>query len=651
MFTSSPKHFLQFLYIGFFLFFFSTASAQHICKERDEYRQNEARSWEGKRRFKEHKEKEYQYDVVYHRAYWEVNPAVNYIKGAITTYFKPLAGDFSQIAFDLNTALKVDSVLYKGNKISFSHNPGDKLVASFNTFLPKNNLDTITVFYQGTPIAPDRSFVQSTHANTPIIWTLSEPYGAKDWWPCKQSLDDKIDSIDIIVRTPRPNKVGTNGMLISATNAGNDIIYTWKHRYPIVTYLVAIAVTDYHEFTFYAKTSATDSFPVLNYVYREDSTHMAHNFLRTMELMDLFIEKFGPYPFDKEKYGHAQFGASGGMEHQTMSFMRNADFYLIAHELGHQWFGNLVTCASWKDIWLNEGFATFTEYLTTEKFFPREYIINWRKNERSDALLPIGSVRVNDTTSVSRIFNNQLTYSKAGMLVHMLRFLLGEEAFYLAVRNYLYDPKHAYGFAGTPDLQRHLEAVYGKSLKWFFDDWYAGEGYPIYDIKFSQRLSEIKIVLEQKPSHASVDFFDMPVPIRLWSKGRDTNILLTPTQLKHEFNYSITDFELDSVEADPEIIIPARYNVYNMNKVNAEKLLKLYPNPAGNVLHINLPFNLTGGSIAIYDAMGKQIAYIDNVKNTFADIYLSGLSKGVYFLKYTTKDNVYTERFVKGTDE
>src|SRR5688572_9708692 len=100
----SPKYFLPFLYMGMVFCFFTQVSAQHICKEHNVWRENEAKTWETKRRFKEHKEKEYRYDVVYHRNYWEVDPAIHYIKGAITTYFKPQAADFSQIAFDLNVA-------------------------------------------------------------------------------------------------------------------------------------------------------------------------------------------------------------------------------------------------------------------------------------------------------------------------------------------------------------------------------------------------------------------------------------------------------------------------------------------------------------------------------------------------------------------
>lgn len=648
----SPKYFLPFVYMVFLSGFWS-ASAQHICKEGRQWRETEAKNWEVKRRFKEHQEKEFQYDITYNRNYWEIDPAVNYIKGAITTYFKPLTTNFIQIGFDLNTALKVDSIMYKNQKLTFSHNPGDRLIANFSTALPKDILDSITIYYQGQPVSNDRSFVQDYHFSTPIIWTLSEPYGAKDWWPCKQSLDDKIDSIDIFVRCPKPNKVGSNGLLISSTSvSGGDWVHHWKHRYPIVAYLVAIAVTDYHEFTFYSKSSATDSFPVLNYVYKEDSTYWHNNAPRTKEIMDLFVEKFGPYPFDKEKYGHAQCGFNGGMEHQTMSYMKNADFYLIAHELGHQWFGNMVTCASWKDIWLNEGFATFTENLISQHFFPPDFYINWKKTERSGALLPSGSVRVNDTTSVNRIFNGNLTYTKGGMLVNMLRFLLGEEAFFLAVRNYLNDPAIAYGFASTPALQRHMEAVYGKSLDWFFEDWYEGEGYPIYNVKYFQRLNEITITLEQSPTHESVDFFDMPVPVRLWSKdGRDTNFVLTPTQLKQDFNFNIPGFVLDTVQPDPNIILVAKYNTYNMNKINAGKILKLYPNPSGNVLHVDFPVNLSGGSVAIYDALGKQLLYIDNQKNAFADIHLAGFAKGVYIFRYTTEDQVYTERFVKGSDE
>ncbi|RYD75510.1 MAG: T9SS type A sorting domain-containing protein [Sphingobacteriales bacterium] len=649
MMVNYPKHFFVLIYMVLCCNFWSNAQ---VCKEEIDWRKEEVQNKLKRSRFKEHTETEFKYDVIYHRNYWEVDPAVNYIKGSITTYFKPETNSFSKMGFDFHNALDADSVIYHQQKLSFAKDPGDKLIIQFNTILAEGKLDSITVYYQGQPKSPERSFVQEYHSATPIIWTLSEPYGAKDWWPCKQSLDDKIDSLDIFVRTPKPNKVGSNGVLVSSTTVGNDIIHHWKHRYPVAAYLVAIAVTDYFEFTFYTKSGHdNDSFPVLNYVYQEQADYWLHNAVRTKEIMDLFIETFGPYPFEKEKYGHAQFGFGGGMEHQTMSFMKSADFYLIAHELGHQWFGDKITCAGWKDIWLNEGFATYTEHLITEHFFSKENNTSFLIRERNEALLPYGSVRVNDTTSSDRIFSSALTYSKGGMLVRMLRFLLGDEKFFIALRNYINDPKLTYSFASTADMQKHFEAVYGRSLDWFFKDWYEGEGFPAYKIKYFQRLDNVEITLEQSPSHPSVDFFDMPVPIRLWSKGRSKDILLTPIQLNQQFNFNLPDFELDSIQADPEIWLVARYSVIDLSKLYNAQDLNLYPNPSGNTLHINFPTNISGGSISVYDAVGKKLLYIDNTKNAFADIDLSSFSIGIYIFKYTTKDKIYTKQFIKGTKD
>ena len=412
------------------------------------------------------------YDLKYHRLEWQVDPAVRYISGKVTSYFVPTQANFNQVNFDLEKSMTVNAVTFHGAAVSFSQTGNDRLQINLPQTLAIGALDSITVEYEGEPVKDQfGSFTTSKHNGTPILWTLSEPYGAKNWWPCKQDLTDKIDSIDIIVSTPAIYRVATNGLLVEEREIGKDQkIYHWQHRYPIPAYLIMIAVTNYAEFTDNVYLEDGGSIPILNYVYPEKLDRAQIQLKATIGQMELFNELFGIYPFAKEKYGHAQFGWGGGMEHQTMSSMGSFSSGLQAHELAHQWFGDMVTCASWEDIWLNEGFATYLTALTYEFLSPTSSAwMSWKTSTiNSVTKEPGGSTWVEDTTNISRIFNYRLSYQKGALLLHMLRWKLGDNDFFQGARNYLQDPDLAYGYATTSDLQRHLEEVSGLDLSVFF---------------------------------------------------------------------------------------------------------------------------------------------------------------------------------------
>lgn len=591
------------------------------------------------------------YDLKYCRAEWLIEPSVKYISGNIFYLFYH-NDSLNEFQLELSDSLVTDSVFMQGAMLNYTHN-GNILTVDFNQYLPASQLDSLTVYYHGVP--PETgfgSFAAETHGtnNIPVLWTLSEPYGAKDWWPIKQDLNDKIDSIDIIVRTPAIYKVASNGILVSETVLGTDKISYWKSRYPIASYLVAIAVSDYTVFSTQAQLS-TGNLSVVNYVYNE-SLNDAQNAINEMiEHLIYFDSLFVPYPFMNEKYGHAQFNWGGGMEHQTMSFVGNFSYELLAHELAHQWFGNHITCGSWQDLWLNEGFATYAAGLCYERFSPNLYWKIWKGNQVDFiSSSPGGSVFVTDTMDIPRLFDARLTYSKAAMLLHMLRWKIGDDNFFTALRNYQNNPLLSHSYARNIDLKNELEIASGQNLDEFFNDWYWGEGYPSYQLSYDQdNANLISFTLSQSQSHPSVSFFEMPIPVLFKNALHDTTIVFNHTFSGQSFSAQL-NFKVDSVIIDPTNWIVCNQNIvtqtHDFSVSNTS--LKLFPNPAQEYIALEAIGNIE--SITIYSIDGKIIKsnyVLPSSQNKSLLVDIIDLQAGTYGLNIITKENIFNTKFVK----
>ena len=589
------------------------------------------------------------YDLKYHRLELEIDPDIYYIKGIVTTYFEMKESNINAIYFDITDSLTVDSVIYHGTNLIFEKSEKDLLKINFLTPLLQDDLDSLTVYYQGEPPAGDGfgSFVQDYHNNKPIIWTLSEPYGAKDWWVCKQSLSDKIDSIDIFVTVPNGNRVASNGLLVNEITQNNKTTFHWKHRYLIETYLVAIAVTNYVEYSDYYDLQNGDSLLLLHYVYPEDSVKLIKKAARLLDFMEIFSDIFGEYPFTNEKYGHAQFSRGGGMEHQTMSFMTNYNFELVAHELVHQWFGNKVTCGSWEDIWLNESFATYFTGIAYERIYPDLYWKPWREIQMENSRgLPNQSIFVEDTTSVGRIFSYPTTYAKGAMMLHTLRWKTGDDAFFQAVYNYMNDPKLAFGYARSSDFIRHIETTSGMDLGNFFEDWLYGSGHPNYTISWENiSESEIKVTVNQTQTDASVLFFDLPLPIRIQSGTEIQDFVLDNTFNGETFILN-TDFQPDTLLFDADLwILKGEEIVYQIQPL--ETMLLISPNPTTDFINIELENTIeTIDYIEVYNSVGQKVKgwEIDKLKRV--EVNVSSLSSGVYIVHISTSLGTVNRRIM-----
>ena len=583
------------------------------------------------------------FDIHYQRCEWNVDPNIPDLYGTITYHFSAAKNDVRQIALNFSDNMIIDSV-YRGNTHLSYHRIVDLVYISLPEKLDSGNRDSLSITYHGVPNDGVRTYVRSSHNGVPIVWTLSEPFGAEVWFPCKNDLTDKVDSMDIHITVPEGNKAASIGTLVSVTpTSDNKSVYHWKHRYPVASYLVAFAVTNYVAYSDWYIRNETDSLEILNYVYPENLEKAKEQTPITIPIMAFFEEKFGRYPFSDEKYGHAQFGWGGAMEHQTMSFMGNFGYELIAHELNHQWFGDMITCRSWNDIWLNEGFATYCTALYQERAYPEQWEA-WKKNVIGNITSnPEGSVYCYDASNYDRIFSSRLSYNKGGFVLHQLRWILGDEHFFQALWNYAHDPNLRYNFATTDDFKNHAEAVSGKDLSEFFDTWIYKEGYPKYEIVFNQtNLDKASLTVRQQPSHPSVTCFKMPLPVRFTGdEGEVEDWVFDNTLPEQVFTFN-PGFRITGVEFDPDSWILCKYQVHTLRE---DLVVMMYPNPAKDIVHIKtrLPAIVTW---SLADISGKVIkSGISEFERVFP-VDVSSLNPGIYAVSVLTDIGYVTKKLI-----
>ncbi|PCJ66773.1 MAG: hypothetical protein COA58_04760 [Bacteroidetes bacterium] len=631
------------LVLLFFCFVFMGSYAQDM----EAIIKGEKEAFISKRNFKS-KRSGQAYDIVYHKLKLNIDPAVRNIFGSVYSELVAGTDGFSQFSFDLDSRMIVDSILYEGTLANFTHS-GDEILITIPS-LNKGALVAVEVFYSGNPsVNEQRGFSYDFQKDGPIAWSLSEPYGAYGWWPCKQQLNDKIDSIDFEITIPKNNKAASLGLLQKVdTLADSSLVYYWKHRYPVTTYLVAVAVTNYYEESHYIHLSDGDSLYHLDYLYPAYKEQADTLRWKINGMMRGFDSLFGDYPFRNEKYGHAMFARGGGMEHQTMSFMSNLDFDLMAHELAHQWFGDKVTCGSWQDLWLNESWATYSNAIARELVLSREEFLAFLIESRSRATRNNdGSVFAYDTTDVGDLFNGDMRYRKGSMVLHQLRWELGDSDFFQGTRDYLANADLCYGFAKTIDFREAMEAASGKDLYGFFDRYVYQEGFPQVLTRWSrQSHSKVKLEISQTTSHSSVEFFPLTIQYRASEGTQDTTFLIEHTSPNQEIELEL-GMHIESLVFDPNVWLLAKGSVIEGDHLDLSTI-SLYPNPSSSSISLYMKDRKVD-EVFIIDIQGRVVRRIDaqSLKSGITEIDIQDLSNGIYFLKATDGTDSAVLRFSK----
>jgi peptidase M1-like protein len=472
-------------------------------------------------------------------------------------------GSLSQcvLDFDDNGGAMVVSAVDDGvsTPLTFVHDGSeDRLLIDLPSAVPAGGQFTVRVHCGGTPNPGPNAYRRTTHSGVPLVETLSQPYGARTWWPCKDVPDDKF-TIDMhftcpdTVHSGYPLSVASNGSLVGIDDNGDGTrTFHWSEAHPLSSYLVSIACTNYREDSgVYTALSGLATMEVAHQLYPELWASEVGEVARTIEVIEFFAQTFGEYPFLSEKYWIASF-TSSGMEHQTCtsllaSYLATPYHRINVHEISHQWFGDLITCAHSDHLWIHEGWAMMCEALWDEHHNGtasyHSYVSAWY----TDNTYPLVSGSADG-------FYGGIIYRKGGWVLHMLRRAIGDTAFFAGANSYIADPALRYGNALSDDLQGHFETASGQDLAWFFDQWLHRRQEPDYSYAWSPRAegadTVIDLTIEQTQD---ADPFTMPIDFRVsLQSGSSAEFTVFNDQRVQSFSVNIGPGTPTALTFDPD---------------------------------------------------------------------------------------------------
>lgn len=580
-------------------------------------------------------------NVTYYKLDLKITTSPDFLNAIVTVNANSLKS-FSSFYLDFEDNMVVDTVSSGNVLLNFSQSD-DKLFITLNSPVTSGENFEVIIKYHGVPkVVGLGSFVFGENHGSPAIWTLSEPYGAKTWFPNKDNPSDKADSSDVWI-TVASNLTGvSNGLLEETVDNGNGTkTYKWRSRYPIAPYLISLAIAEYATNINYYHYSSADSMLVIDYIYPQNLPAIKPLLDEMPQMIEVMSGFFSEYPFINEKYGHAEFGVLAGMEHQTISSMGAFFTDINIHELTHQWFGDKVTCAKWEDIWVNEGFAVYGEALYRQVTLGQEDYDTFIKSRMAAAKNAHGTIYVQDIENEDEIFDADRTYAKGGVVVHMLRGVMGDGAFFQTLQAYMNDPRYAYGSATIDDFKNVAESVSGSDLDYFFDEWLYGENYPKYNVDWTHNQIggdqyNVSVNIIQTPN-TFPQFFTMPVTMRINTASGDTLVTVFNDQINQTFNFTITGEPL-SLDFDPfnNIMDDVTGNIFILPA--SYELSQNFPNPFNPRTTINYELgNVSNVKLYIYDTLGREITLLVNEKQREGRYTVefdgNGLASGVYFYK------------------
>jgi aminopeptidase N len=586
----------------------------------------------------------------------------------------PRAANFD--TFNLHMVnLVCDSAKRAGNNLTFLSN-SSRLKITLDRAFSIGETCLVEIFYhRNSGISNFGAYYYPRGTYPAIMYTMTEPIDSRYWFPCFDENWDKAEQgCEIYVTVPDSFVVCSNGLLDSVRTAGGWKTYYWNHRYPIETCLMTFTASIYATWSHWYCPNPSDSIEVKYYIWRVDSSRSHSAFQNMLDMLQFFSDTnmYGPYPF--EKYGmNAVYPFDwGGMEHQTMTMIHrqwlNGDDDGIAHELSHMWWGDMVSCFTWAEIWLNEGFATYSDALYMKHRSGQSYFNNLMNSRAQYYFNSDNTWRhplYNPPISVDSLFNYGHTYCKASWVQHMLRYIIGDTTntngiFFHGMR--VYGDSFKYGSATTHDYCRIQEQVSGLDLDWFFDEWVFQAGYPKYYYNWTvepmtpgQYRAIVRI--NQNNGNNAPAVFHMPLLLKFTASGSDTTVVM-PIATSPQTDTFYVSFAPTSMTIDPNNWVLKRtyLGVEEVAGANAGKpIYRIYPNPFRG--QIKLDYNLAQGQamdVLIYNRAGQMVRNYSLTPKQNNYLVWDGkddqgkqVSAGVYFMKLETGHKTYTEKVVK----
>lgn len=491
-------------------------------------------------------------DVLHYKIMIDLYPDKKYINGDVTITLLLRNNDANTIDLNFYDNLKINQLYLNGK-------PAEKecaeTILSVKSESILNDTVRIRVVYTGTPKSLGfGSFNFDEMEGKPFVYTLNEPVFASTWFPCIDSPDDKA-LVDIFITNDSSSVSLSNGILNSVSTDKERRTYHWKTVYPISTYLISIYSGNYKSYKDGYISVSGDTLDLFYYSSPQKFEDAFKDFQPHKRYLEVLESIFGPYPFIKEKYAVAEFTwAYGAMENQTITgigsrFISGRRLFqdMLIHELAHHWWGNSVGPKTWNDIWLNEGFATYSEALYWEKFADFSALQSTMNSK-------FGNFSKGTLYNPGSNLFSRLVYDKGAWVLHMLRKETGDSLFFKILNKYYKTFK--YGNASTEDFKNICQNVSGKNLNFFFDQWiYKGEG--IIKIEFgwkSENLKDsIKTDLEIKQLQNGYDIYKFPLDIKIFfENGSKPETKTFYISSKEEILEIITKQKPLTIELDPD---------------------------------------------------------------------------------------------------